>query len=551
MQTRTHLRYLVVVGGTGSSNGLTSRVFALPLVDNIKTQLYNPTAPVTSTNIKPSIHGTLANVKSSPVTIFRAGSPASFQARVFNEPATTPDQLYSMNSPAAAVGGQAQLPGPITDITVRGDAIFVSTQEGGQGMQPGIFYSQALFDTEGRISGWTSWQRAAAGGLAVQGFTLDAFTGSFWYMPVTNGTVQNVVRTTWTDGTDPLGSFLLKEFDTQQGGVQGLFDFPLTTSGFSTHAGNRLSVQAFTGYKKVLLLQTGGDYEGLFGPTTNLTSYRSTDGTLSGFDGSPALVCSGGVLDELGPLNSVAVVTNGIDGWLVVGGSCGVAILADERGHGWDATAGLGYQFKGLLPTMAWRKISDAPVRKLIALGTSLFVLTTRSFERMTITAQSLANPQSTLLSQLDDELSSYSDMLVSGPLALIATSQGLFRSGNYVDVQSATAPIPLVQVPLAESVGPVTRLQAISSTNNETDVGMNGNVYALSAYVGLSQAQIYRLVIAAGQVTDETVQLFPDLYLRGMPTYFASLGDYRNYLVTDGALITLSRSAFGGTPPL
>ena len=53
----------------------------------------------------------------------------------------------------------------------------------------------------------------------------------------------------------------------------------------------------------------------------------------------------------------------------------------------------------------------------------------------------------------------------------------------------------------------------------------MNGNVYVLSAYVGLSQAQIYRLVIAAGQVTDETVQLFPDLYLRGMPTYFASLG--------------------------
>ena len=153
---REHIyRYLVVVGGTGTSDDLNSRVFALPLVDNIKTQLYNPIAPVTSTNIKPSIHGTLANVKSSPVTIFGAGSPASFQARVFNEPATTPDQLYSMNSPAAAVGGQAQLPGPITDITVRGDAIFVSTQEGGQGMQPGIFYSQALFDTEGRISGWT------------------------------------------------------------------------------------------------------------------------------------------------------------------------------------------------------------------------------------------------------------------------------------------------------------------------------------------------------------------------------------------------------------
>ena len=208
--------------------------------------------------------------------------------------------------------------------------------------------------------------------------------------------------------------------------MQGLFDFPLTTSGFSTHVGNRLSVQAFTGYKKVLLLQTGGDYEGLFGPTTNLTSYSSTDGTLSGFDGSPALVCSGGVLDELGPLNSVAVVTNGVDGWFVVGGSCGVAILADERGHGWDATGGLGYQFKGLLPTMAWRKISDAPVRKLIALGTSLFVLTTRSFERIDHYCSVSCKPSVNLLTQLDDELSSYSDMLGIGSLSPYSYQSGI-----------------------------------------------------------------------------------------------------------------------------
>ncbi len=550
MQTRTHLRYLVVVGGTGGSDDLRSRVFALPLVDNIKAQVYDASKPAEGENVKPSIHGTLANVNSLPVTIFGAGSPQSFQARVFSEPATSPDQLYSMSSPTAAVGGQALLPGPITDIVVRGDAVFVSTEAAGNGLEPGIFFSQALFDTTGRISGWTNWRRAAAGGEAVREFTLDSFTGSFWYMPVSNSTVQSVFRTTWTNGSDDLGSFMVNEFNFRQGGVQGLFDFPFTTPSFSTTINNRISVQAMTGYKKVVLLQTGADSGGFFGPATNLTAYHSTDGTLSQFQGAPALSLSGGVLDQLGPLNSAVVLTDGVDGWFIVGGSCGVAILADEQGHGWSASEGLGYNFKGLLQTMAWRKLSDAPVRKLIASGNNLFILTTRSLERLTITAQSLANPEPTVLTHLDDELASYSDLLVSGPLALIATSKGLFRSGNYVNVQSAANSIPLVQVDLPESAGPVTRLQAISSTNEETDVGMNGNVYVLSACVGLSQAQIYRLVIAAGSVTDETVQLFPDYYIRGVKTYFASLGDYRNYVVTDGALIALSRSAFGGAHP-
>ena len=77
--------------------------------------------------------------------------------------------------------------------------------------------------------------------------------------------------------------------------------------------------------------------------------------------------------------------------------------------------------------------------------------------------------------------------------------------------------------------------------------------MYILNGYVGLSQALIYRSVIKleGGQVTDTSVQLFPDLILRGKNTFFANVADYRNFVATDGSFIAVSRSSFGGKAPL
>ena len=110
MQTRTYLRYLIVVGGNGDDPEREQSVYALPLVDN-----FNSPA-----------HGSLAKVDALPVTLFGDIPPHRFRARVYATPATQPSDLYTMSSLPARVGGQAMLPGPITNIEVSTEAIFVS-----------------------------------------------------------------------------------------------------------------------------------------------------------------------------------------------------------------------------------------------------------------------------------------------------------------------------------------------------------------------------------------------------------------------------------------
>ncbi len=568
LQTRTYLRYLIVVGGNGNDPNVQSNVYALPLVDNLAS----------------ASHGALANVNAAPGTLFGPAFPARpkgsdlpqyqrFRARVFYVPAVQPSDLYSMNSPGARVGGNGILPSAVTDIVVAGESVFVSVGQPGNDLAAGIFYSQPLFDTLGRVTSWTDWQRVGGTADAINGFGYDPLKGIFFYIPqvLTNSITQmhSVYRTAWSDGTDPLGLFISGQFTLQNGGVQGLQDVPFSTQSLTTQVGQRLSFQIFTGFKKVVLLQTGQDQNGLFTPVIQTEDiFQSKNGTLSNFSPSPGLAISGGVIDQLGPLDASAVVTDGTYGWIAVGGSGGVGILADSSGAGYPAQPGLRASFQGLTSAMSFIKISSAQnVRKMVAVGNNLFVLTTTSLIRYTISASALktGNISASLLAQLTqeqlDQASSYSDVIISGPLALLATSFGLLRSGNFVSIQTVTNQVNVgwTAVPLPESAGsltnpgPVSRLFAISPTGFETNVALGGTVYVLNAYVGFTQAQIYRFVLQLtnGAVTDSSVTIFPDLFIQGLPTFFAHLGDYKNYVVTDGALIAVSRSAFGKVPPV
>ncbi len=551
MQTSTYVRYLIVVGGNGNDPALAQTVFALPLVDNIAS---------------PASHGTLANVKASPITLFGESKPHRFRARVFAVPAQAPQDVFTMSSLPATVGGQATLPGPITDIQIAGEAVFVSctpsaTRNEDQ-LAPGIFFSQPVFDQLGRISGWTDWQRVADSSHAIAGFAYDALAGIFWKLPENEGTFTEVFRSQWTDGSDELSQFIAPFFNKENGGVQGLTDFPFTTDGFTTTIANRISVQSYVGLKKVLLRQTGKQ-QGLFGPFESFNNvFVSTDGSMNGFSGAASnLVFSGGELNSLGPISSSAVLTDGITGWFVVAGVGGIAILTDAQGIGWDAQRGLGSGFTGLSSQASWKRISKTPfVRKLIVQDGQLFALSQNKLERITISAESLVNGtlSKTVLAELTaaqkKSEASYSDVYLKGPLALLATSFGLLRSGTGADVRVDTQ-VPWIEVPLKESVGsltsagPVTRLFGITTS----DPTAQDNIYLLNAYTGLNQALIYRLTItlAHGQTTDSSVLLFPDFLVRDTNSFFTDVGEYRNYVVTDGSLIALSRSSFGSSPPL
>ncbi len=547
MQTRTHLRYLIVVGGNNDDSATQQLVSALPIVDNTKSQA----------------HGMLADVTSLPVPGFAPLPPHRFLSRTFIKPATVFNELYSINAPAARVGGVGILPGPITDISVAGEAVFVSCKEDNDLNQnmiaSGMFYSQPVFDMFGRISGWTDWQRVAGASETVSRFAYDPFAGIFWHLlPDEKGDSKTVFRTQWIE-QDPLISFISSQLPQKIGGVQGFFDFPSTTESFSQDPQERLAVQIFTGYKKVILLQTGKQINGLFSPFMDLDDrYISKDGTLEGFQGASVLSLSGGVLDTIGPISSAAVVTDGINGWFVVAGSGGVAVLVDEQGQGW---VNLGSNFSGLTQKHRWQIIRTTNfIRKLVSKDGQLFVLADRELERLDLSADAISagTVPGVLLHQLKDTelVESFSDLYIKGPLAILATSTGLFRSGNGVDIQAAQnkEEAGWTRVGLLESVGsltnhgPVTRLMSISTSYDD----VQENIYVLNGYVGLCQALLYRLVITLnGEVDDTTVRLFPDFIIKSRNSFFLNLGDYRNFVVTDGSLIALSRSAFGGRRPL
>lgn len=550
MQTTTHLPYLVVVGGAGDPANTQTTVYALPLVSQT---------------------GRLASKTAVPVQQFSNTYPFVLKSRAFTTPVTTNADLYLQNDIRVQVGfGGA--PGRITDMVVSGDAVFISVAETTGGLtQPGIFYSQALFDSFGRIKHWTQWQRCSGLAEPVWGLALDEYFGNFWaFTGQTADTINTVKRTKWGQQTAGLGALYNQFFPTDKGGAQGLLDFSETTPGFSTNAATRLAVTILTGYQQVLLAQTGISTlvgaDNLFGPNRALgQAFVGADGTLRGFaPGTFALACSGGALASLGAITAAAIVTDGTYGWFVVGGSGGIAVLANEDGTGFDAVAGLRSGFLGLAPTMRWIKLgTTTQVRKLMVGNGLLFALTNTTLERFALnpaTVQIGSSARSTLLAQagvLAGIQSSYfSDALISAPFGLLATSGGLVRVGNGADIATAADQVSVgwTVVPFNESVGPVSRLYGISRTGRDENLFdfYAGNVYFLNAFVGYHQTRLYRFTLdyGLGQVTNTTLQTLPDYFVKNTPTFYLNVGDYRNYLATDGAIMALSQSRYIEQPP-
>jgi len=555
--TSTHLKYLIAVGTSGDVSQAQRKVFALPLVD----------APELST------HGTLAQVTSAPLDYIIPVEPFRFQARRFVRPAELPTDAYSIDSIPAIVGGGKDLPGDISDIITFKDAVFVSIAQSSTNQQAGIFYSQALFDSTGRINGWTQWLPAGTTVPSV-GFGLDLNSGTFLFMPTSGQAVANtVLRTNWTVGQTDFEQVVSSQLPKNNAGVQGLFDFPQNLPSFNQQVGSRIALNVFTGSGKILILQSGIDTNAQFGPNTNFSQlFNSTDGSLAGFTSAMGLSISGGVLGKIGLITSCEIVSDGSYSWLVVGGTQGVAILVRADGTGWLNNPGLSSGFQGLTNDMSFVKLGNfTAVRKLTSIGNQLFVLTAFGLERIAITPS--LNSSSQVLAQGSDfgfALGSLTDIVVSGPFALLGTSSGMFRSGNGIDITTVQNKFGVnwTQVFLPEAVGsfsnlsPIVKFYVISPTGIAKDVfalssgvtslGNQGNIYVLNGYVGYHQAQLYRFSVSNtnNSVSDQTVTLFPDIYTGNQRTFLLPFPTYRNGIATDGAMFFSTRNAYNGTQP-
>ena len=587
LYTSTGLTYGIVVGSSNAgAYPLATTVSAIPLV-NKSVDPVNTNWPVDPT------HGAMASKTVKPginlkIYFSQTNTPQTYLGRGFQAPATTLDDVPAQEDPAVWVGG-ADAPGYINDIQVFKDTVFIATQATGSN-PTGIFASQAMFDQYGAIKAWTAWQRVSypsQPGVQVWGLAFQQSLGKMFSMVGTAyNRVDTITTSTWVDhnndgllgGTAADASVgfiteLNKQFIASQGGIQGLFDFPVNTDGFIQSGSNRLSVMVATGYQKIALVQTSADTAGsVLTPTIgDFGSHiqSSTNGSITApAAGTLMLSVSGGALTTLGAITSAAIINDGAGkGYLVVGGVGGIAVLKP----GWTTGFGQGLTKNfGNLPASTFTILgSYKNVRKLLNDGTNLYVLTNTTLDRIpasqlsgtTITPTTVAAPASVGTNQYV----SFSDVVISAKMALLATSQGLFRvgSGQNIATVASSAAASWTLVPLGESLTAVIRLTPFSSTGLPQDFSRSvagltgtpgGQVYALSGSVSQGLASLYRISVAdtsTTAITDATVQVVLDYCVEAKTSAFAAYGGYRNYFRTDGALITDSRSSYLGDKPV
>lgn len=523
MMTSTKLFYLIVQGGNGSPVGTTRTVFALPLVNS---------------GVAKETQGMIADKNQMPKNYFDCISGVkTLRARALLEPAVTHDQM-TVETDRAALVGAGQVPaGDITDMFVVNDAVFVVVGSALTGQLPGIFSSEALFDETGKINGWTSWRRVAGTTESVFGAAFDFIEGNFIMMSGADAqSLTTVQRTAWgtgaTNGLADLTTFATKAFPAELNGIIGLSDLPPQIPGI-----NNISMLIATGYKKVALIETGVVNAGVLIPNsgdflTDLQQFANgaIDVTLPGALTPRIVEISGGALSQLGPIVTTALGSAGATSRLFVGGIYGVAVLVDQQGNGWNTAAGLGPNFAGLTQGMSFARIGDySMVRKLVADGNYLYVLTDSQLDRIDMAATNFStqNLSRITLAVPGDivgvsEHGTFYDLIISQKLALLATSFGIAHNGKGTAINDPAVvgaqSLNWVSLLVPESIDPVLQLVPFSVSNLSYDVSNMGGgmVYLLSADRGFNKAEIARVAIAdtsVNQVTATTVQFLPDMF--------------------------------------
>lgn len=543
MLTSTGLRYVVVVGGNGNPGATKRSVYALPIVSN---------------SSRASNNGTLASKNAVPVDEFQTEVPYQFIRRDIKQPALTQADMFVATDAAALVGAGTIDAGDIADIFVRGDAVFVTVgNPANPNEEPGIFYSQAIFDELSMVKAWTAWRRVAGTTNEVFGGTFDAVDGTFAFMTNNDdGTVNTVKRTVWSngaqDGLFDLNKVITQELPLAEGGIQGLVDLPANSPGL-----HDISLMMVTGRNKVVLVESGQVINNVLHPLQGAAANNTVafnDGTITttlplGVDNPKVVSIAGGVLDTVGPLTA-AEVAIGAQGWLFVGGTKGLAVLSKDNGDGWNLITGLGPDFAGLEAGMAFKLIPNYSfVRKLVQDGNFLYVLTDKKLDRIDLTQDNIGLGQAATVTIAEHTSivgpnSFFADCIVSGKFAVIATGRGLMRVGNGKNVSEATSAddVGWTSVSMPEGVKGIRQLLAISRTGTGQDVARNdgGQIYALNVDRGTNRSDVTRFAINSvenSEIDDMTVTPFSDFYVKDFKSFRINFGGLRTVFSTDGAL--------------
>ena len=393
-------KYLIVNGGNGSVATTSQNVYAVPLTVGNATDANN-------------------------------GRFAAVTTGNFGSPAANTGDLYLTSSAAAQVGN-GPLPavnaGQVADMHVSGDTVYVSINAAGAagnvsssqttGVTTGIFTSQAFFNQNGQIAGWTNWHRIAPTALGTASddgtatgrtslIAVDAVTG---HIAAVDGANNEALRfTQWqTSSYDEQDGALntkglvynLNQVSNVGDSCTAVCDLNSTTTAWGTVTPMRMAL--FGGREgKVCFAMTGSAFVASSAAlnTSNLAVEHSfgTDASTLSLDYSSTNTL---LLTTL-PTGAGTVRSLAYTGWYPVGGNTtnGFFLAGAETGAGNGAlyvfaqpTLGVGYNYRkmgnlegspfvghtGLTNPSTWQHLTgcDGIPVKIQALGGAVYILT-------------------------------------------------------------------------------------------------------------------------------------------------------------------------------
>jgi hypothetical protein len=517
MHTSTGLSYLIAVVGTEQKE-----IRVLPLVDN-----------------QGQYQGTVASKTSTIQNLYIQSSRyAFFQKRVFDQPAILPTDIFAKTEMPALIGFDQDLSTVLyqnmNDCFIQGDSIFITVNTPDIPEQSGIFFSRALFGSDGRIVGWTLWQKAQQNNdifLAAA----DAKQGGFYTATGSDdGHLFTLTKSGWKFGSQSSLAYLdglLKNYLLSDG-----YDLSCAKVLFEPHRIDNSILFVSGSNGKLLLNQLGvvSDQEIVVNQAV------TTENTAVFIVFSDPILQSIGFISDCSYAYHKDSLTFPDEEFLVVSGSGGVALLAGSDGTGWPLNFGIGNNFSNLPLPASWFIIENQTyIKKVIADEQYLYLIADTQIIRINLNESDFVNGviNKVVIAVIKDfdNTQAFVDFIPSQSHAILATSNGLYYADEQNSVQADSSEnIEWKKVILPESVSAIEQIQVVTQSGNPVDITRTvGSQILITA---TSQSNKRGTIVRAVVDQDGVVTCFDDQRIGGTQSHFIDYGTCIKNSYSDGA---------------
>lgn len=426
MHTSTGKSYLIVNGGNADAQASLptsditpgNTIYALPIVDNPQSVSGHGTlADYTQTDFATIIQEN-PSINNSCNSSFQRACSNTCQRNYNNNyyggftiAATTPDKTVKSTDIWAKVGaGPLPLENTqnISDMIVVGDTVFVSSSNvQALNSEPGIFYSQAMFDEYGRIYRWTPWSKRAfpldgTSNGTIKFMDVDAYNGKIW--AIDSISTSTLITNEWSSkyknqnmtltnqvSNETIAKSLLTALNTSfSDGCFCYLDLDSSTMGLGQYCPARYAL--FGGYETVAFIRTSTSF-------ANSAPYDKNNATkipygqyiVQDFSSAENYLITY-LPGQSGCINSLEfsrVLSNTLtQGYFFAGTQSGLYVFATNTGQGFLINDNLNTLNNSPFINCSWSKIDSIPgaVIDICSSGNALYVLTFETSAKNPIT---------------------------------------------------------------------------------------------------------------------------------------------------------------------